>query len=223
MAEMKTFAFVVSFLLIYSAFLSTVPPGLLTDTYDDPTLTEIDPQLVVGFGSYVQYDLTNYTAGEFSYSLGGFEWNVWDLGGVTLGTKVIIFIWIDTNWVEFILESGESRGVGVFWATVQADADNGTTRYTLVNNAITSGMVLYWNPNDYTYCWDAWGNDSLYIIHGVGASDESPQNALSLVLGMLTFSIPGIPFLLQVLLSSPIYASILYLIWFLIKEVIPFL
>ncbi len=227
MAEMKGFAFVVSFLLIYSAFLSTVPPGILTDTYENPALTEIDPQLLVGFDSWVSYNATNYTTGYLSYSLGGHEWASWESSGdYKLGAKVIVWgWWISTALCDFLVD-GESHGylfTSLLWTTVYADADNGTVRYSAVNRFVTSGVVFSWNTNDYTYPWDAWGNDSLQIVHGIGASEQSPQNALSLVLGMLTFSLPGIPFLLQILLSSPVYASILYLIWFLVKEVIPLL
>ncbi len=222
MAEMKTFAFAVSFLLIYSAFLSTVPPGLLTDTYENPILSNLDPQLLVGFDSSVQYNSTTYTANYYSYELGGYEWATWEsVTSYKLGVKAIVFgIWIDTaiNW--FINSEEEYRGTELTFVIMQEDSTNGTVRYTTSNRFVTSAVVFYWNTNDYTYAWEAWGNDSLQVVHGIGASAEAPQNALSLVLGMLSFSIPGIPFLLQVLLSSPIYASIMYLIWFLIKEVI---
>lgn len=225
MAEMKTFAFVVSFLLIYSAFLSTVPPGLLVDTYENPIIADVNPQLLVGFNESVQYNSTSYTGNYYGYELGGYEWASWEsVTSYKMGVKAIVWaIWVSTALNDFVNEEGENRGTELTFVEMQEDSDNGTVRYDAVNRFVSSGVVFYWNTNDYTYAWEAWGNDSLQVIHGIGASAESPQNALSLVLGMLTFSIPGIPFLLQVLLSSPIYASILYLIWFFIKEVIPFL
>ena len=225
MAEMKTFAFVVSFLLIYSAFLSTVPPGLLTETYENPIIADVNPQLLVGFDESVQYNSTSYTGNYYGYSLGGYEWASWEsTTSYKMGVKAIVWaIWVSTALNDFVNEAGENRGTELTFVEMQEDSDNGTVRYDAVNRFVSSGVVFYWNTNDYATAALAWDADALQVIHGIGASVESPQNALSLVLGMLTFSIPGIPFLLQVLLSSPIYASILYLVWFFIKEVIPFL
>lgn len=217
---------VASFLLIYSAFLGTIPVGFLPSTYSNPTITPVDPQLTTGFSTYVVSNSTNFTLGLCDYSMGGFDWHsVASAVGFGLGVKIYTLgiFWLTTDWVIFTTKTGQSRGDWLTWAYVYADAVNGTAYYTAVCSSASSAVVFSWNNTAYTYPWNAWGNDSLYIIHGMGASDYAPQSALSLVFGMLTFSLPGIPVLLQVILSAPIYVSILYLIWFFIKEVIPFL
>lgn len=224
MSEMKTFSFVVSFLLVYTALMGSIPAGLLSTTYDNPVLQNIDPQLIAGFDSFVQYDYSNFSGGSFNYDLGGYEWHSAS-DGSNFGMGVIIRflgIWVDTDWVDFALDSGQSRGTTLTLQEIQADASNGTVRYSAICFTVTTGIIFSWNPNDYTYAWEAWGNDSLYVIHGIGINDNAPQNAISLVLGMLTFSIAEIPFLIQILINSPIYAGVLYLIFFFVKEIAPF-
>lgn len=224
MAEMKGFVIVVSFLLIYSALLGTMPAGFTTDTYEAPSLGTIDPQLISGFDSYAMYNVTNYTASALDYSMGGHLWTSLESATVfTIYYRTIIFFIIPVYTTQEFSFEGASRGYELEWATVQDDAENGTVRYTATCPQATTGVMFVWNSSDYQYCWDAWGNGSLTVIHGIGASAFAPQNALSLVLGMLTFSIPNIPTLIQVLLSAPIYACVAFLVWFFIKEVIPFL
>lgn len=225
MAELRTFTVVVSFLLIYSAFLGSAPVGLFSSTYDNPVVSGLNAQYLTGFDAYVQYDYSNYTGDAFSYSLGEYDWQTVSASGTNfrVGVKVYIWIiWVGTDWSDFSLDS-ESRGDTLTLVEINSDADNGTVRYTAICTAATTGVVFSWNTNDYTYAWDAWGNDSLYVTHGIGVSEFAPQNALSIVLGMLTFSIPDIPPLLQLLFNSPIYAGSIYLLWFFVKEVIPFL
>ena len=227
MAELKTFSIVVSFLLIYSALLGTMPAGFMTATYETPELADIDPQLIVGFENYVTYNSTNFTAGGLDYGFGGHLWSAVDTTGIiSLYYRTILFLIIPVyTAVTFTFEGGFDRGESdLTWVQIQTDSEEGITRYTAKCPQVSSGLVFMWNTSDYLYAWDAWGNDSLLIVHGVGADiANAPLDVLSLLFAMLTYSVADIPPLLQVLLNSPIYASVLFLIWFFIKEVIPFL
>ena len=224
MAEMKNFAVVVSVLLIYSALLGTMPAGFMTATYETPELADIDPQLIVGFENYVTMNSTNFTAGGVDYDFGGHGWTAQVINGIFslfYRTQFLIFIPVYTG-TTLTFESFD-RGDFLTWETIYTDSEDGLARYTAKCPQLTSGLVFTWNTTDYTYPWDAWGNGSLIIVHGVGANiANAPLDVLSLLLAMLTYSVADIPPLLQVLLNSPIYASVLFLVWFIIKEVIPF-
>ncbi len=223
MAEMRGFVVAVSFLLIYSTLLGTVPAGFLTVTYEPPTLSPIDPQLISGFDGFVMMNSTNFTAGGVDYGFGGHLWTAIAADSTfTLFYRQVIFFVIPVYTVNDMSFETFARGTSLTWITILEDSDNGTARYSAVCPFATSGLVFVWNVTDYVYPWEAWGNGSLTVVHGIGADAYAPQNALSLVLAMLTFSVPEIPVILQVLLNTPIYAMVAYLVWFLIKEVIPF-
>ena len=228
MTEMRGFVFAVSFLLISSAILGSAPAGLITPSYDNPSLVGLDPALVTGFSSYTQYTKSNYTlvAGTYieSYLLGGWDWyTVSDNTNYMLGVKQYIWIiWVSTDTCEFTTEKGIPRGTELTFTEITADAENGTVRYSAIHSQGSSSVLFWWNTTDYATAASAWAGDELYITHGVGVNDEAPVQVLSLLLGMLTFSLPDVPFLIQLMLSTPIFASVIYLIWFLVKEVIPF-
>ena len=57
---------------------------------------------------------------------------------------------------------------------------------------------------------------------GVGVESTASTNALSLHLGLLFFSLPEVPALVNVLLVAPLWSAIIFVIWFVIKESMPF-
>ena len=196
----------VSFLLIYSALLGTIPAGFMTATYETPELADIDPQLIVGFENYVMYNSTNFTAGGLDYEFGGHLWTTISADGtITLFYRTILLLIIPVYTpVTYSFEGGYDRGDSLTWVTINEDSEDGIARYSVKCPQVTSGLVFMWNTTDYEYAWDAWGNDSLMIVHGVGADvANAPLDVLSLLFAMLTYSVADIPPLLQVFLNSP--------------------
>jgi hypothetical protein len=170
------------------------------------------------------YNATNFTAGGLDYSMGGHLWTALSADSLfKLLYRTSIFFSIPFYTLNEMAFENFDRGTTLTFLEIYNDSEEGTVRYSAVCPQATSGVVFVWNASDYVYPWDAWGNGSLTVIHGIGASAFAPQNALSLVLGMLTFQIADIPILLQVILNAPIYADVAFLVWFLVKEVIPFL
>lgn len=223
MAEMKAFVLCVTFLLLYASLLGTVPTGLLTTDVISPELTGTNPQSLSGFTEYVQYDSTNYSGGSLAYTLGSLDWVSTPFSYYRVGVKRYVWLlWVSTDYAVFTAADGGTRGDELTLAEVDADAENGTVRYTATHGQGASAVVFSWNTTAYPTAANAWGNDSLAIVHGTGFNPDLTGNVLSLLFGLLTLSLPDVPFLLQVLLSTPLYASILYLMWFLVKEVLPF-
>ena len=143
----------------------------MTETYETPELADIDPQLIVGFENFVTMNSTNFTAGAVDYGFGGHLWTAVEMPGlITVLYRTIMFLIIPVYTpVTFTFEGGFDRGTELTWVQIQTDSEDGMTRYTAKCPQVTSGLVFMWNTTDYEYAWDAWGNDSLVIIHGVGA------------------------------------------------------
>ena len=118
-----------------------------------------------------------------------------------------------------------ARGTQLTFNEIEADADEGTVTYPLIH--VTSGnaagsLVIFWNATEYSDPADAWAADELQLLHGVGVDSSATTNALTLLLGLLFFSLPDVPVLVNALLITPMWASIIYVIWFVIKESMPF-
>lgn len=229
MSEQRTFVFSVTFIILFSVFLSTIPVGLLGEGSDPDMVTSVDPNVVAGFSDSATYQQSNFSGVFYTYDLGGRTWLCLGSGtGFALGAKVLFagFLWLGVlDQVKFVSPEGVDRGEELLFPEITTDADEGTISYELLytdsGNAAGS-FIVYWNTTEYTDPSNAWGNDSLYLMHGVGLESSAVIDIGSLLLDLLTLQIPEVPLLVNVLLAVPIWATIVYLIWFIIKEMIPF-
>ena len=229
-SEQRTFVFSVTFIIIFAVLLSTIPIGLLGQGADPDMITSVDPNVVAGFSDSEAYQQSNFTGGIYEYELGGNTWLCLGPGtGFALGAKVLFagFLWLGAmNLVKFVSSEGVDRGEALLFTEIETDADEGTISYELLyvdtGNA-AGGFSVYWNSTEYTDPANAWGNDSIYLLHGVGLESTAVIDIGSLLLDLLTLQIPEVPLLVNILLAVPIWAAIVYLIWYIIKEMIPFL
>jgi hypothetical protein len=83
-------------------------------------------------------------------------------------------------------------------------------------------LVAYWNTTTYSTAVLAWNADELYFIHGIGIDTSATANIGALLVGLLTLSIPEVPVLVNVFLAVPVWACIIYVLWYVVKEMIPF-
>ena len=229
MAEQRTFVFSVTFIIIFSVFLSTIPVGLLGEGTDPDMITSVDPNVIAGFSDTETYQESNFTTGLYDYDLGGRSWRCYGTGvSFVLVAKVLFagFLWLGgLEPVKFISSAGVDRGTELLLTEIATDADEGTISYEMlyVDNGNAAGsFIVYWNSTLYSDPSDAWDNDVLYLMHGVGLESTAVIDIGSLLLDLLTLQIPQVPLLINVLIAVPIWASIIYLIWFIIKEMIPF-
>jgi hypothetical protein len=211
---------------MYTSFLGGMPVGFTTNTYTSPSVSEFDPSLLSGFASIETYNRSTFSnIGDYyyyDYSLGGYNWRIaFQTDSFTLGNKVFFFgLWLGAMEYETFSFQSEDRGTQLSFTELETDNTTGQVRYALA--PIGGGLLFAWDVETYANPSDAWDNNDLQLLHGIGANSESPTNMLGLLLGLMFFSVPDIPTMLQVLIAAPIYASVIYLSWFVIKEVIPF-
>ena len=114
MSEQKTFVFSVTFIIIFSVFLSTIPVGLLGEGASPDMVSSVDPNVVAGFSDSETYQQSNFTAGLYEYDLGGRTWVCLGTGtGFALGAKVLFagFLWLGgIDQVKFVSSEGIDRG-----------------------------------------------------------------------------------------------------------------
>ena len=95
-------------------------------------------------------------------------------------------------------------------------------RFT-VNGDSAGKLVVYWNVTAYPAIADAWMAGDLQLLHGMGIEDTATANIGALIISLLLLQLPGVPVLVNMFLAVPIWACIVFVLWFIIKEMIPFL
>lgn len=230
--EQFGFVFAISFIIVFAGLVIAVPSDLQGQGQTPQIHAPVDPSLIAGFEDYTNYTGAVFTGVgtlSYAYSFGGFDWVCSNAGETfTLSAKVywagFLFLgWY--NFVNFINPDSVNLGTILSLSQIQSDADNGTVRYNLlfVDDGNDAGsLVLYWNTTEYPDCADAWLADELYFVHGVGFSVTATNNIGALLVGLLLLQLPEIPTLLQLLIVTPLWASIVYVLWYVIKEMIPF-
>ena len=228
--EMKGFVFSLIFIIVFSTLLSSIPVGLQGTGTDPDTVIPIDPSLVTGFAETNNWTRAVYTAYSYEYdAFGGRDWlTTHDDIEITIFAKVKVlgFLWLGAlNPCKFISPDDIDREGALSFAEIDADADEGAVRYDLkfYSSGDSAGkLVVYWNTTTYSDSEDAWTNNGLNLLHGLGIDDTATANIGSLIVSLLTLQLPDVPVLINMFLAVPIWACIVYVLWFLIKEMIPF-
>lgn len=227
--EQRGFVFAVTFILVFSAMLASIPVGLQGQGATPNEINAVYPISISGFADSEAFLRDNFTGGIYEYELNDRYW-IW-IGndvGFAAGAKVLVLdiFWFGaTDDVAFVLDNGTNRGESVTLAEIDADDTDGTVSYNMEYTTIGGSAgtaVFYWNTTLYDNSTQAWMNDGLYILHGVGFDSSATSDAGSLLISLLTLSVPDVPEIVQVLLLTPIFASVVYLLWYIIKEMIPF-
>ncbi len=231
--EMRGFVFSVVFIIVFSTLLSSIPAGLQGTEATVDTVIPIDPSLVTGFS-----ESENYTRAAFS-SVGAVYWYEYELDSkqwycatndvvIGLTAKILTwgFLWLgQVNPCKFISPDGTDQGVDLALTTIESDADDGAVRYELeftLTSQSAGAFVCYWNTTTYDNSTHAWDNDELYLLHGVGIDATATNNIAAILVGLLLLQLPNVPTLINVFLAVPVWACIIYVLWFVIKEMIPF-
>ena len=232
--EMRGFVFCVTYLIVFSALLSSIPVGLQGAGTDVETLFPIDPSLTTGFSDYQNWTRAAYTgAGPFyfyDYSLDSKGWySATDDDTIQIVRKIYTlgFLWLgQIDPCKFISPDGTDRGTAIALTTINSDADDGAVRYDLesyLNGESAGSLVAYWNTTKYDNSTHAWDNQELYLLHGVGIDSSATNNVAALLVGLLFFQLPDVPPLVNAILATPTWACVIFILWFVIKEMIPFI
>jgi len=232
---MYGFVFSVVYILLFSAFLGAVPVDLQGGGSDIDLPVPLDPVYLTGFEETDNWVRDNYTAGVGlyyrSYALEGKDWQAsyTTVTGLTFyhaqKFTVIPIIWIYLISCEFHLANGTNRGTSLTIDDIEGDAENGTVKYDMFSSERgdnQGALIFYWNTTDYTDPEDAWDNDALHLVHGVGFTTTASNDVLALVLAVLLLQLPDVPALLGLLISAPLWACIAFVVWYLITALIPF-
>lgn len=232
MAEMRSFVYSVVFLLVFTALLLSVPVGLQGTGGIPETVIPVDPNIVSGYSDSETYNKTSYSGGTYEYNLGGYDWYVYYSGTTTsfyttAKIKLGGVLWLGgLEATEITAPDGTPRGSHIDTNDIDDDSTDGSVRYTLIfsdSGNSAGSLVFYWNDTLYASSQTAWNNDALYILHGWGINDGATANIAALLLQLLTLQLPDCPILINVMIASAPWASIIYIFWYIIKESTPFL
>jgi hypothetical protein len=212
--------------------LLTTMPAALYGPAETPTMTKpLDPTLVSGFTDYESYQQSNFTpfltAYAHFYDLNGLTW--WAATDNATVFQLAAEVRYAGLWLggidicDFVNANGTNRGNALSFAEITLDSVQGTARYSLISEdsgANQGTLVTYWNTTAYTNATQAWLHDDLGILHGIGFTPNT--NIINLLLSLLTLSLPNTPVEINILLLMPVVVAIIYIIWFIVKESLPF-
>ena len=234
MSEQRTFVFAVTFIIVFSALVGSIPVDFQGQGTTTETITPVNPNLLSDFASIKEFDKTDFSGIGSLF----FVYELVPTTGVTfectfyadeflLGAHTLfIGIWLGgMSWANFISDNGTNHGLDVSFSDLVNDAEDGVVRYSLQyedtgNSA--GGLVFYWNTTTYgNDPSDAWDNDALILLHGVGLTANT--DIASLLLALMFLQLPEVPTLVNVLIITPMWGAIIFVLWFIIKEMIPFL
>ena len=230
MGEYRGFIFAITFILFFAGLVVAIPVGLEGQGLDPDNVVPLETAIIFGFEDYETYNmsvLSAYDQYQYDFNLRGWVFSYY-AGTIQLGAKIVYlgFLWFgQLDSCEFISPDGNNRGAVLSYEEIDADAENGTVNYNLrylVNGADAGGFVVYWNSTEYESSFDAFVADDVFFMHGVGIASTAPVDITSLLIGLLLLQLPNCPPLINLLLATPIYAAVVFLIWFIIKESMPF-
>ena len=230
MGEYRGFIFAITFILFFAGLVVAIPVGLEGQGLDPDNVVPLKTAIIFGFEDYETYNmsvLSAYDQYQYDFNLRGWVFSYY-AGTIQLGAKIVYlgFLWFgQLDSCEFISPDGNNRGAVLSYEEIDTDAENGTVNYNLrylVNGADAGGFVVYWNSTEYESSFDAFVADDVFFMHGVGIASTAPVDITSLLIGLLLLQLPNCPPLINLLLATPIYAAVVFLIWFIIKESMPF-
>ena len=232
MSEQRTFVFAVTFIIVFSALIGSIPVDFQGQGATVETVIPVNPNLLSDFADTSEFDKTDFSGVTilfyvYDVAVGGttFECNYYANVFSVAAHTLFVGIWLGgLSWVNFISDNGTNHGLTVSFSDLEIDAEDGVVRYALQyedtgNSA--GGFVFYWNTTTYSNPSDAWDSDELYLLHGIGLTANT--DIASLLLALMFLQLPEVPALVNVLIATPIWGAIIFVLWFIIKSMIPFL
>lgn len=221
--------FSVTFIIIFAALLATIPIGLQGLGEEGENINPLDSGILGGFASSETFLRPNFTTGIYEYDLNSLTWRCSYSGSsFSLGAKQLLFGWFwfgGMDYVEFIDTNGTNRGLTLSMNEIGNNSKEGFASYSIqhpVSGDSAGTFNIHWNDT-YSDPSTAWLADALYLTHGIGFESTAVIDTGLLLVQLLFLQLPDVPLLINLLLVVPIWACVVYLIWYLIKEMIPFL
>ena len=227
--EMRGFVFSLVFIIVFSTLLTSIPIGLQGAGGSPDTVIPVNPNLLSDFSDSETFQKSNFTGGLYWYpdTLGGYWFYCsFVTDSFYVAAKSLFFgLWFGAlSAVDFKYDDGTTDDGGLSFTDIENNAVDGAVRFTLVFEATgnpAGSFLFYWNTTTYSDPEDAWDNDVLYLLHGVGMTANT--DIASLLISLLFLQLPNVPVLVNMFLVVPIWACIVFVLWFIIKSMIPFL
>ena len=234
-SELRGFVFALSFIVIFAALLTAVPTYFQGTGNEVELIAPVNPALIGEWSETEELNKSDFVGVPpltivYIYTLQTDGWD-WTAGKSLTAFSLAAKVYLGPLWlggyasVSFTAEDSENLGGELTFDEIDTKADNGTAIFSLafINNGNDAGdFVFYWNTTDYSDSSSAWTADALYLIHGVGFGSMATNNIGALVVSLLLIQLPDVPPLINVLLAVPIWAAVVFILWFIIKEMIPF-
>lgn len=233
-SEQAGFVFAVVFITLFSGLTVMIPVDLQGQGNTADIVIPVDPALVSDWADYEDFIASDFSGVIPAYA--NYDGNAdnflydFDCTFVTpsffVGARIYWggFLWLGAyDFVKWVSPNGTTYSTVTF-DDIDNDAEDGSVRYDLIflgSGKDAGGFIFYWNTTTYTGSEDAWDSDELFLVHGMGF--EANTNIISLLVGILFLQLPDVPVGLNLLIASPPWASILYILWYLVKESLPFL
>jgi hypothetical protein len=229
MAEMRTFVFAIVFIVIFSTLLISIPADLQGSGGTPSTIVPVNPNVGTDFTASETFQKSDFIDSIYYWypaTLGGYDFECMFVANTFyLAYKAKFFgVWLGAmNSISFKYENG-SIADSVSLTDIGNNAVDGVITFSLISivDGNSAGTFLfYWNTT--TYANDpsaAWTGNGLYLLHGVGITANT--DIVSLLLSLLFLQLPDCPLLINILLATPLWACIVFLFWFIIKESLPF-
>lgn len=232
--EQRGFVFSVVFIVVFATLLASVPVGLKGPGEEPDTVIPINPNLLTGFADsegFNRSDFSDIGLGMYlyEYELVGLDWMCGtDDIEIGLAAKMYflgIFWFGQIDICGFTNPDGKDRGVDLSLEAIDEDAEEGQVSYSLefqTSGTSAGSLIVYWNSTKWDNSTIAWENEEVYLLHGMGIENTATTNIGGFIVSLLLFSLPEVPPLVNIFIAVPIWACIIYVIWFIIKEMIPF-
>ena len=231
MSEQRTFVFAVTFIITFAALVGSIPEDFQGQGATVETVIPVNPNLLSDFSDTEEFDKTDFSVGigslYYVYELTPITFECVLIGNdFSVGAHTLfVGIWLGGySWTNFFSDNGTNHGLTVSFSDLEIDAEDGVVRYALKyedtgNSA--GGFVFYWNTTTYSDPESAWDSNELYLLHGIGITANT--DIASLFLSLMFLQLPEVPTLVNVLMATPVWASVIYVLWFIIKSMIPLL
>lgn len=242
MSELRGLVSVVSFLGVVVILMSTIPTEFLIDHEDYYTVTVpeyFEPMEIYNFVSSWTGTVDNET---YSNTWLGTSYFVQDLddGGGDFGgwelefwsdydDDTLFFLHVETWFIfsfrhplEWLRE--DQYSLGDYISATELNATYQTyDRLEFVSSCEHFQVFAFFDFNQTTYDdpLDAWEQDELYIFVGMQYDQtDTTYSAWEIIAMLLTFKLPNIQPLINMIIAIPIWISIAYLIFILILRAI---
>ena len=229
--EQYAFVFSVTFIIIFSALLVTIPADLQGLGSTTNEISPVNPNTLTEFTASETFNASDFvpwlTLEIYEYTLASRYWICGtNQTAFDLNAKIYWFgLWFgQLDPIRFIAPDGKDSSFSITLSEIANDAVDGVAEYDLIydiSGTDAGGFICFWNTTLYADPSDAWDNSVLYLMHGVGITVNT--DIVPLLIGLLFLQLPDVPLLVNMLLIIPVWSSIIFVLWFIIKEMIPFL